>query len=273
MNNVNNKITKVSIAVFIAVMMTNVLVVFGDLNFSSDFAGEPNWNWDTAVGDVSGMNEFVVNYGDPVASAYVNHDVDDPSAESDDGTGHLRVSFDIDVSNLSFSSFYTGSTVFNIDTPGNKGPFKAGSLVDIGVVNWKADPGVTGQYRFNVTTSQIYVNGTSVNTIAFYPSSEQLPWIYNITMDIVISKDGTDWPVVADLSVIGPHSGSMITRTARAEHTMNYSTYKGFLSIEDGYFLGGLSTGGVFAGSSLKFNNLSVEWIVPPPDGTFIIIR
>lgn len=243
-----------------------------DLAFDSDFTGVPNWNWDSATGSVGGTDAMTASFGDPVARAYVNKAVASPGEDSADGTGHMRVSFDVDVSDLAFNEWYNGTTVFEIDTLGNKGAFANGYLAGIAIGNWKASAGVKGQYRFSVSTSQIYQNGGSAVMSVLTPTGEA-PWIYHVVMDLFITKTDSGWPVTADLTVTGPHSGNTVTWTVSTTFTMTYGSYAGFRSIESGYFFGGLSTGNVYPGSSLAFDNLLIEWIVPPPVVTVLTIQ
>lgn len=242
------------------------------LAFSSDFAGQPNWNWTAAVGNVGGTDAMTVSFGNPVAAAYLRKTVTDPAMDSPDGTGHMRVSFDVDMGNLAFTEWYNGPTLFEIDTPGNKGARAGGFLAAIGTGNWKASAGVKGEFRFSVSISQIYANGSSAAMSAFTPTGPT-PWTYHIVMDLLIGKSEAGWPVTATLAVTGPSSGTTVTKSVSTSMTMTYATYMGFRSVDYGYFFGGLNSSAVYPGSSLALDNLLVEWITPPPSATILLLR
>lgn len=263
---------KNSCILLVLVILVSAMPGFADLNFSSAFTGASPWNWDSATGAVGGTDALSVSFGNPTARAYLNKAVSNSAQNSSDGTGCLHVSFDVDVSALSFSAFYSGPALFEIDTPGNKGAFANGALVGISVGNWKAAPGVRGQYRFSVGTSQIYMNGASAVTDIFSPSGAE-PWVYHVDMVLTIERTEVNWPVVATITVTGPSGGTTVTRTATASCNMTDGSYQGFLSVENGYYFGGLSTDAVYADSSLILDDLIVEWVPPPPLATLISLR
>lgn len=174
---------------------TKASVVFGDLNFSSDFTGGTNWNWTSAVGDVSGTNEFVGSYGDPVAPAYVSYTITNPSEESPDGTGHLKVKFSIDLSDFSYSGWYSGPYMFYVTSIGNR------AMWSMSFANWKSD---TGAFRLSVSTGDIYQGGGSFVMSTLYPSEAMKPWIYDVESDYYITYESNAWHCTFSSTVIGP---------------------------------------------------------------------
>lgn len=231
-----------------------------DLMFSSTFDGSTvPWNWDGSSGSPSGTNQMDVAVGPTAGASYVNHVV---SGVAGDGTGTLNISFDVDCTNMAFDGYYSGPAIAEVGTvDGNKSVFGDGVMARVGVVNWKADPGQTGQYRFGLSTYIRYWNGSPVTSGTFSPGAGQTP-IYQVDLTITAAVTPTDdWTITADMDVTGPTAGIIDTLSCQSVATRTDADYDGLLDINE-YFLGVLNTGNTVDGTSLSFDNFNA---VPEP--------
>jgi len=237
--------------------LLSVSPAFAALQFQSTFDGSSvPWNWDSATGSPSGTDQMIVPAGPSAGASYVTKSV---STSDGDGTGSLRVSFDVVLSDMAFEGFYSGPRVMEVGTVGgNKSTFGDGMISAVDVANWKAAPGATGQYRFSVASAIVWWGGVTNMTGTFSPVND---YIYDCELEVIVDRAGDTWTVTSNLDVTGDNAGSMVTQSAQSVFSYTTTSFHGLLDINE-YHLGVLGTGNTYDGTSMVFDNFNA---VPEP--------
>ncbi len=249
-----------SLRILAATVLVSVLMVGAsaraDLLFSSDFDGPAPWNWATAVGSPAGTGAMTAPAGPTADRNYVQQAI---SGVQGDGTGQIQVSFDVDLSDMAFSGWYSGPSLFEVGTTsGNKSSQGDGLLSSVGVANWKANAGDPLQIRFNTASAIMWWGGVHATTDTFYPVNDL---VYHLVLTVDVSRVGDTWTVNSILDVTGDSGGSIVTKSTSKEFSATNASFQGLLNVNK-YRLGVLNTGNTVDGTSMTFDNFSV---VPEP--------
>jgi PEP-CTERM motif len=233
-----------------------------DTMFSSTFDGTSPWNWDAAVGSCSGTDQLDVPVGPTAGASIVQEDLD-TGTHAGDGTGTLIATFDVDLNNMAFDGYYSGPAIFEMGTvDGNKSAYDGtGCMVRVNVQNWKADPGVGGEFRFGISDFIRYWNPAQLGSTGVFSPTAGQDWTYQVEVTTVAEKAGTVWTVTSDLAVTGPSGGEIVTLTAQSYATRDDGSYDGLLDVNK-YRLGVLGSDNTVDNTSMSFDNFNV---VPEP--------